>query len=233
MSSPASPPGVGPTGAAPRPRLEFRPAPLLITVSVVTLVLLRNHRTALLIYAGVVTLSLALAVAFGPRLLDRAERRFNRDALRLLAAADRAGLERLARRQRLLNRLGRRHLVTEMRALAALRLGDPAGAVALYQSAFAEAPARARPRVELNLAEAELAAGMVAAAEGRLRALIERQPDHGRARAALGLSLAQRGEAPEEAIRHLEVALAQADPRAVTALQAALDETRRQASALR
>lgn len=222
----------GPTAQAGAERgLEFRPGWLLITLSAVVVVLLRNHRGWLAVYAGLVTVTLIATLVWGPRVLGAAEKRLHRDALRHLSQSDLTGVNRLADAQWLLLRFGRRHVVTELRALAEARLGDAAKAVALYTRALSEAPPKARPVIELNLAEAELAAGRADAGEGRLRALVDRQPRNGRARAALGRSLLARGEALDEAAVHLAVAVTEADPRALPGLEAALAEARSRAGA--
>jgi tetratricopeptide (TPR) repeat protein len=210
--------------------LEFKPGWLLITLSAVVVVLLRNHRAWLAAYAGLVTAVLIFALVWGPKFLGNAEKRLHREALKHLSLGDLPALNRLADSQWLLSRFGRRHVVTELRALAEARLGDATAAVVLYTRALAEAPPTSRPVVELNLAEAELAAAHTHAGEGRLRALIERQPRNGRARAALGRSLLARGEALDEAAAHLEVAVAEADSRSLPTLQRALDEARARAT---
>jgi tetratricopeptide (TPR) repeat protein len=208
-------------------RIELHPRWLILFVSLVPLFVLRGHRTGLMVWGGVVFLLLTAAIFWLPRRVAAAERTFQRDALKALSSRDFAGLEALVDRQRLLRAFGRRHLLSEMRALAASASGRHEEARTLYRRALDEAPADERTRLEVNLAGEELATGQLAEAEGRYRTVLKRRPDLPIALSNLGRLLAQRASTSdelEEAIGLLRRALPMADARERADLEGALAE---------
>ena len=78
--------------------VQFQPRWLLLLLSIVVLVLLRNDRLALSLYVGTVALGSLSWLVVVPRRLAFAERRFQREALRCLAKGDFALLDALAGR---------------------------------------------------------------------------------------------------------------------------------------
>ncbi len=200
-------------------KVDFQPQWLLLLASLAVLILLREHKLALSLYAGFVILGLLAAGILLPARAARAEGRFQREALRLLAADDHAGLQRLAAQQWLIRRFGRRFVISETLAGAAAGAGDGERACELYEEALRTAPAGQRDRLELNLAEQELAASRLVAAEGRARGVLARDPQSGMAKVLLARAMLLRGEDLEEAQRRHAEAVELCDPR----LQAALD----------
>lgn len=174
-------------------KVEFQLRWLLLLLSIVVLFTLRHHRWWMLAYC-VVALAGVLVYAFWlPKLAANAERRFSRESLRLLAAGEFAALDDLAGKQWLIRRFGRPHIIPETKALAAGAAGRMEAARALYLEALAKAPPDERPRIELNLANAEVATGHLDAAEGRYRVVMTRRPDLTQARVGLARLLIQRG----------------------------------------
>lgn len=206
-------------------RIELHPRWLLIFVSVVPMVLLQGHRAALMVWGGTVFVLLTLALLWLPRRVAAAQRTFQRDALARLSAHDDAGLRALIDGQTLLRLFGRRHVLEEMRALAASAAGRHDEAVKLYRAALESAPADERVRLEVNLAGEELATGQLAEAEGRYRTVLKRRPDLPIALANLGRLLVRRDatrDELDEAISLLQRALPMADTRDQAALEQAL-----------
>jgi tetratricopeptide (TPR) repeat protein len=219
-----------PTSAA-APRVEVNYRWLLLLASIVPVLLLRGHRTGLLIYSGVVSVALLALLLWLPRRVADAERRFTRDALRLLSARDPAALEALAARQWLLRTFGRKHVIPETLGLAAAAAGDHELARARYAEALAVAAADERLRIEVNLAGEEFATARFTEAEGRYRAVLRRRPDLSIALANLGRLLVRRAddgaesrETLVEAAEVLERALPLADAREQVALRLLLAE---------
>ncbi len=205
-------------------QVRFQLRWLLLLISVVVLVLLRDDRLALALYVGAVVLSVAAWVLMVPRRVAEAERRFHREALRCLANDDYPGLATLADRQWLLKRFGRKHVLPDTLGLAAAASGDHAVARRLYLEALGHAPPDERARIELNLAGEEMALGLLDAAEGRYRSVLARRPDQSIALANLGRILLQKGEELTEAAGLLRRAAPLADPREADELRALADE---------
>ncbi len=134
-------------------QVRFQLRWLLLLISVVVLVLLRDDRLALALYVGAVVLSVAAWVLMVPRRVAEAERRFHREALRCLANDDYPGLATLADRQWLLKRFGRKHVLPDTLGLAAAASGDHAVARRLYLEALGHAPPDERARIELKKGE--------------------------------------------------------------------------------
>lgn len=186
-----------PASAPKASSVEFNPIWLLLTLSLVIAILLREQRTALLIYSLSV-FSLAIAAAFLlPRWLDRRERLFLRRALKHLSQADLPGLERLAAQQWALRTWGRAWVVQERLALGAAQLGQPEAAVPLYRAALEKAPRRQRAQIQLALAQLELKTPEHAQAQARLRSLLEHPVFKGRAHTLLGEHLLEQGQKSE------------------------------------
>ena len=210
-------------------RIELHPRWLLVFVSVVPMVLLQGHRTALMVWGGTVFALLTVALLWLPRRVAAAQRTFQRDALARLSAHDDEGLRALIDGQTLLRLFGRRHVLEEMRALAASAAGRHDEAVKLYRAALDSAPADERVRLEVNLAGEELATGQLAEAEGRYRTVLKRRPDLPIALANLGRLLVRREatrDELDEAIGLLQRALPMADARDQAALEQALADAR-------
>jgi tetratricopeptide (TPR) repeat protein len=205
-------------------KVEIQYRWLLVLASCVVLFLLRDHRLALTIYVAAVTVGIALFLFWLPRRVVVAESRFLREMLRLLAKGDHAALDRVARRQWLIRRFGRPHLIPECRALAAGAAGDHETERRLYLEAVRAAPPEERVRLEVNLAGAELATRHLDEAEGRYRAALHRRPDFTVAMAGLGRVLVAKGEELDEAATLLKRALELSDPRERPLLQLALAE---------
>jgi tetratricopeptide (TPR) repeat protein len=201
-------------------RIELHPRWLLVFVSVVPMVLLQGHRTALIVWGGTVFALLTMALLWLPRRVAAAQRTFQRDALARLSAHDDAGLRALIDGQTLLRLFGRRHVLEEMRALEAVKL---------YRAALESAPADERVRLEVNLAGEELATGQLAEAEGRYRTVLKRRPDLPIALSNLGRLLVRREatrDELDEAIGLLQRARPMADARDQAALEQALADAR-------
>ncbi|MCB9547089.1 MAG: hypothetical protein H6706_14750 [Myxococcales bacterium] len=197
---------------------------LLLLGSAGVLYTLRNHRIALAIYVAAVVIGVALYAFWLPRRVAIAERRFSRDALKHLTLNDFSGLDALARRQWLIRRFGRRHLVPDTLAVAAAASGNHGAARSLFLEALQTAPADERLRIELNLASSEQKLGELSAAEGRLRSILARRPGLGAAQASLGRVLVTRGEELGEAAALLEAAAESCDPRELPAVHLARAE---------
>lgn len=210
--------------SAAAPRVEVNVRWILVLLSVVPFLILRGHRTALLGYCIGLSVLLVLTLLYLPRKVAEAERRFSRDALRLLALRDFAGVEALAGRQRLLAAFGRRHVLPEALGLAAAAAGRHEDARTRYAEALAAAAPDERLRIEVNLAGEELATGRLEEAEGRYRAVLRRRPDLLLATTGLARILVARGTEThefEEAAALLERALPQADARELPGLRLA------------
>lgn len=207
-------------------KVEIQLRWLALLASVAILFVLRHHKVLLAVYVGLVLAALVLYVVWLPRRLAVAEKRFNREALRLLAADDFPALSALADRQWLLRRFGRRHVVPDTLALAASASGNHEAARALYLQALEHAPPDDRPRIELNLARAEIETGRLDAAEGRLRGVLGLRPRMGPALASLARVLLRKGEELEEAVDLLKQALDTCDPRELPTLRVSLAEAR-------
>jgi len=186
---------------------------LLLLASAALLYVLRHNRLLLAIYVAVVVVGVALFVLWLPRHLHTVERRFSRDALKLLTVNDFSGLDALAKRQWLLRRFGRRHVVPDTLGVAAAAIGEHKSARTLFTEALQSAPPEERLRIELNLAAAEEKLGELASAEGRLRAILARRPKLGQAQALLGRILVAKGEELGEAAELLAQAAETCDPR--------------------
>jgi tetratricopeptide (TPR) repeat protein len=220
----------GSAAAAPPPgdeagvKVEIQLRWLLVLASCVVLFFLRGHRVALSIYVAVVTLGIALFVFWLPKRVAAAEQRFTREMLRSLSKGDHAALDRAARRQWLIRRFGRPHLIPEGRALAAGAAGNHEAERAFYLEAVRSAPPEERVRLEVNLAAAELATKHYDEAEGRYRAALRRRPDFTVAMAGLGRVLVAKNEELGEAVSLLRRALELSDARERPMLQLALAE---------
>jgi tetratricopeptide (TPR) repeat protein len=226
-----SPTTTTPAIAAAPPRVEVNYRWLLLLASVVPVLVLRGHRTGLLIYSGVLSFALLTLVVWLPRRVADAERRFTRDALRRLSMGDHTGLEALAARQWLLRTFGRKHVIPETLGLSAAAAGDHELARQRYAVALSVAPTDERLRIEVNLAGEELATERWTEAEGRYRMVLRRRPDLSIALANLGRILVRRAdegaearETLNEAVDVLERALPLADSREQTALRLLLAE---------
>lgn len=199
-------------------QVEIRFRWLWLTASLVVLVLLREHIMWLGLYVLAVLVGLVLWFIVLPRQALAAERTFHREALRLLASDDIAGLQGLAEEQWLIRRFGRPHVLPDTLGLAASAHGDHEKARALYTESLRAAPPEDRPRIELNLAAEELACGELDTAEGRYRAALARRPDLSPALANLGRLLVQRGESLDEAADLLARAAKSCDRRELSEL---------------
>lgn len=205
-------------------KLEFQPRWILLLASAGVLYTLRNHRLLLAIYVGVVIVGVALYAFWLPRQVHRAEKRFSREALRLLARDDLQGLDGLARRQWLIRRFGRKYLIPDTLAMAASAAEEHSLARQFYLEAMRDAPPDERMRIELNLARSEHELGQLDTAEGRLRSVLARRPALSQAQGQLGQILVAKGESLAEAAELLTVAVEACDPRMMAALQLARAE---------
>jgi tetratricopeptide (TPR) repeat protein len=205
-------------------KVEFQPRWILLLLSAGVLYTLRNHRLLLAIYVGLVIIGVLLYALWLPRRVQLAEKRFSREALRLLARDDLAGLDGLAKRQWLIRRFGRKYLIPDTLAMAASAADEHAMARQLYLEAMRDAPPDERMRIELNLARSEHVLGQLDTAEGRLRSLLARRPALSQAQGQLGQILVAKGESLSEAAELLNVAVEACDPRMMAALQLARAE---------
>ncbi len=207
-------------------RVEFNSRYLLMLLSIVPLILLREHRVFLLGYAVVLGLLIVLTLTWLPRRTLEAERRFSREALTLLAHNDGESVDRLVSAQHLLKYFGRRHIIPETLALFAHRRGDDEQARLLLRQALDSAPPSERLRLEVNLAAMEFATGRLVEAEGHYRAVLRRRPDLYLAQGQLGLVLLARKVELPEAIECLSRALPMSDALERRRLEEALSEAR-------
>ncbi|MEZ4473730.1 MAG: hypothetical protein R3F60_23655 [bacterium] len=205
-------------------KVEVQDRWLLLLGSAAVLYTLRNHRVALAIYVSLVIGGVLLYALWLPRRVHLAERRFSRDALKHLTLNDFSGLDALARRQWLIRRFGRKHLIADTLAVAAAASGNHAAARSLFLEALKDAPPDDRLRIELNLASSEQKLGELSAAEGRLRSILARRPGLGSAQARLGRVLVARGEELGEAAALLAAAVETCDPRELPAVHLARAE---------
>ena len=200
-------------------KVEFQLRWFLLLASIVILFILRNSRTLLIVYTTTVVIGTLVYLLVLPRLAANAERTFNRESLRLLAMGDLPALDRLVRRQWLIKHFGRRHVIPDARGLAASAANEPALACRFYAEALRYAPPEERPRIELNLAHAEMSSDKLDAAEGRYRAVLVRRPTFGPALANLARVLLRQGDTTGEAAHLLESAVEHCDPRELAELQ--------------
>lgn len=194
-------------------KVEFQLRWLWLLASAGVLYALRHHRILLALYVALVIIGVALFVFWLPRQVVHAERKFSRDALKHLTLNDFRGLDALAKRQWLLRRMGRKHVIADTLAVAAAATGEHATARILFTEALQTAPPNERLRIELNLAAAEEKLGELASAEGRLRSILARRPGIGQAQALLGRILLKKGEELAEAATLLGLAAETCDPR--------------------
>ena len=197
---------------------------VLLLASAGVLYTLRNHRLILAIYVSVVILGVLLYAFWLPRRVAMAEKKFSREALRLLSKDDFGGLDGLARKQWLVRRFGRKFIIPDTLAMAASAAGEHEMARQLYLDAARDAPPDDRLRIELNLARSEFTLGKHDTAEGRLRSILARRSNLSQAQGLLGQILVAKKESLTEAIRLLEMAVDACDPRTLGTLQLALAE---------
>lgn len=207
-------------------QVQLHPKWLILFGSTIIVFLLREHRTALVVYTVLFIGIIVLYALWLPLRVTAAERRFERDTLRHLASHDFAGLDALVRRQWLIRTFGRKHVLPNALALAASAAGQSDTAVDLYRQALVHAPPEQRTQIELNLGTEELQLGRWDAAEGRLRAVLRKRPDIGIAQASLARILVRKGEELPEAMGLIEQALEMADAREAADLQLLLAEAR-------
>ena len=205
-------------------KVEFQLRWLWLLASAGVVYALRHHRWLLALYVALVILGVVLFVFWVPRQVVQAERKFGRDALKFLTLNDFRGLDALAKRQWLLRRFGRQHVIHDTLAVAAAATGDHASARTLFLEALKTTPPPERLRIELNLATAEEKLGELAAAEGRLRSILARRPGLGQAQALLGRILLARGEDLAEAAVLLGQAAETCDPRELSTVHLARAE---------
>ena len=205
-------------------KVEFQLRWVLLLASGGVLYTLRNHRLLLAIYVSLVIIGVLLYALWLPRRVMAAEKKFSREAMRLLSKDDVAGLEGLARKQWLIRRFGRRFIIPDTLAMAASASGEHEMARQLYLDAARDAPPDERLRIELNLARTEYTLDRFDTAEGRLRAILARRANLSQAQGLLGQILVAKRESLPEAARLLESAVDACDPRSMGALQLALAE---------
>ncbi|MFN3198826.1 MAG: hypothetical protein ACE366_10505 [Bradymonadia bacterium] len=196
---------------------------LVLLASMIVLVLLRRHRVLLTIYVALFCTGSLLYLLWLPKFMASQERKFTREALRLITSGDISGLKALAQRQGLIRRFGRRHVIPDTLAMGAASVGDHEAACHLYAEALQHAPPEDRVRIELNLAAEEVQTGRLDAAEGRYRAILRKRPGQLIAVGQLGRLLVKK-EAFSEAIDHLKQALEMANGSEAAGLKLALAE---------
>jgi hypothetical protein len=201
---------------------------LAVSLSVITLVLLRNHKLWLVAYAITVVVLIAAAIVLLPRLVARAEKHWNHNALRLLASGDLEGLSALAERQRFLRLTGRRWVVDEVLARGAIARKDGDAACKHLTAALERCPAAQQQRLELALANAEHLSGAYATAEGRLRAMLGKPHPGLDPRPLLAKVLLEQDPAhADEAVALIRAALPTAEPHTRPGLKAELERAQR------
>ena len=205
-------------------KVEFQMRWVLLLVSAGVLYTLRNHRLILAIYVSVVIIGVLLYAFWLPRRVMATEKKFSREALRLLSKDDFGGLDGLARKQWLIRRFGRRYIIPDTLAMAASAAGEHEMARKLYLEAVRDAPPDDRLRMELNLARSEYTLERYDTAEGRLRAILARRPNLSQAQGLLGQILVAKTESLPEAAGLLAEAIDACDPRMLGELQLALAE---------
>lgn len=207
-------------------KVEFQLRWVLLLASAGVLYTLRNHRLLLAIYVSVVIIGVVLYALWLPRRVMSAEKKFSREAMRLLSKDDFDGLDGLARKQWLIRRFGRKFIIPDTLAMAASAAGKHEMARQLYLDAVRDAPPAERLRIELNLARSEFTLDKHDTAEGRLRAILARRPELSQAQGLLGQILVAKNESLSEAARLLEEAIDACDPRELSKLEAALAKAR-------
>jgi len=207
--------------------VEIRYRWLLLLISLVVLVMIRDYPW---IMAGYVAVVLAVALTYTilvPRRLIQNEAIFRREALRLLAQNDVEAMRRLTAQQWLLRNFGRADLVHEILALAATASGEHELACAEYRKAMGFAPPDDRARLQLNLAAQELKAGQFDNAEARYRAALNKPRHAHLARTGLARTLLARGDASREAVDLLRHLVENCTPSERESMKASLAEAER------
>ncbi|MGK0360535.1 MAG: putative membrane protein, partial [Bradymonadia bacterium] len=94
-------------------KVEFQLRWVLLLASAAVLYTLRNHRLLLAIYVAVVIIGAVLYAVWLPKRALSAEKKFSREAMRLLSKDDFGSLDGLARKQWLIRRFGRRFIIPD------------------------------------------------------------------------------------------------------------------------
>ena len=169
---------------------------LVLFISMIILVLIRNHRIALTIYV-ISFLTIFIGWLFIiPRLARQAARKFQADLLQLMTGGRPEEVHGLADRQRLVMWGGLGHLLEEARGLASSEQGDHQTSIKYFRSALLSAPEDARVRILLNLAHAYLTGGLLDEAEATYRAVLASQGDNMMAEEGLAAVASRRTSTP-------------------------------------
>ena len=207
--------------------VEIRYRWLLLLISLVVLVMLRDYPWIMAGYVAFVVLLALTYTVLVPRRLVQRETIFRREALRLLAQQDAEAVRRLTARQWLLKNFGRADLVHEILALAATAAGEHGTACTEYRKAMGFAPPEERARLQLNLAAEELKAGQLDNAEARYRAALTKPRHAHLARTGLARTLLARGDASEEAVDLFRHLVANCNPAERESMETSLAEAER------
>lgn len=166
---------------------------LALLVSMVILVLVRNHRVALTIYV-ISFLTVFIGWLFIlPHLARKAARQFQAELLQLMTGGDAQAVHELAAQQSLIKWGGLGHLLEEARGLAYSQQGEHQKAIERFREALLVGPEDARIRILLNLAHAYLTGEYLDESEATYRAVLAIQADNMMAEEGLSEVRARRG----------------------------------------
>ena len=165
--------------------VEIRFRWLLVLISLATVFFLRDSRVLLTGYVVIITIGLLVWAFILPRWTVARERRLHAEILRLLGHNEGHAALALLESQWLLRRLGRHAVLMEAYGLAHTSLNDHDAAYDALVTALKSATPSHRPRIEMNIAQAEIALGNREAAIERYQRLIRTYPDLQIARSAL------------------------------------------------
>ena len=172
---------------------------LALLISMVVLVLVRNHRVALTLYV-ISFLTIFIGWLFLlPQYAQKAARQFQADLLQLMTGGRPEEVHDLAERQRLIKWGGLGHILDEARGLAYSEQGEHQRGILCFRRALEAAPEDARVRILLNLAHAYLTSEQLDHAEATYRSVLASQGDNMMAEEGLAELTARRASKAREA----------------------------------